>query len=105
MKIPVQSVADIGAIIRASRKAQTLRLDDVAGGAQLSPVFVGDVERGKESAQIGKVLRLMRELGVKLTLEIPDSTQPHLEKLKAKGIRPAKKRPDGTRASTADDKS
>jgi len=99
MKLPIQSAADIGRIIRASRKAQGLRLDDVAGGAQLSPVFVGDAERGKDTAQIGKVLHLMHELGVRISVEIPDSFQPHLDKLTAQGIPPAKKRPTGSRSS------
>jgi len=102
MKVVIQSAADLGRVIRASRKAQGLRLDDVAGGAQLSPVFVGDAERGKDSAQIGKVLHLMRELGVKLSVEIPDSFQPHLDRLTAQGIRPAKKRPAGFRSSTGE---
>jgi transcriptional regulator with XRE-family HTH domain len=99
MKINIQSVSDIGRIVRASRKAQNVRLDDVAGSAQLSTVFVGDTERGKDSIQLGKVLRLMNELGIRMTVEIPDSTQPYLDKVKAQGIRPARKRPAGKRTS------
>lgn len=97
MKINIQSVSDLGRIVRASRKAQNVRLDDVAGSAQLSTVFVGDTERGKDSIQLGKVLRLMHELGIRMTVEIPDSTQLYLDKIKAQGIRPARKRPAGKR--------
>jgi transcriptional regulator with XRE-family HTH domain len=99
MKINIGSVGDLGCVVRASRKAQNLRLDDVAGSAQLSPVFVGDAERGKDSVQLGKVLRLIHELGIRMTVEIPDSIQPYLEKIKAQGIRPARKRPAGKRPS------
>jgi transcriptional regulator with XRE-family HTH domain len=99
MKISIHSVGDIGRIVRASRKAQNVRLDDLAGSAQLSPVFVGDTERGKDSIQFGKALRLMHELGIHMTVEIPDSMQPYLDKIKAQGIRPARKRPAGTRTS------
>ena len=105
MKISIQSVGDLGCVVRASRKAQNVRLDDVAGSAQLSTVFVGDAERGKDSIQLGKMLRLMHELGIRMTVEVPDSTQPYWEKIKAQGIRPARKRPAGKPASIQEKKS
>ena len=97
MKIEIQSVNDLGRVMRASRKSQNLRLDDVAGSADLSPVFVGDAERGKDSVQLGRVLRVLRELGVRMTVELPDSVQPFLDRIAAQGMPPARKRPAGKR--------
>ncbi len=88
MKITIQSLADLGVLVRATRKSHNLRLDDVAGGANLGPVFVGDVEHGKETVQFGRVLRLLDELGIALTADFPDAASAELEKLKAKGIKP-----------------
>lgn len=89
---PLQSVADLGLIVRAVRKSQDLRLDDLAGSAGVGHVFVRDVEHGKETVQLGKVLRLLEELGVELTLNVPTEAIPHLQRLKANGLRPLKPR-------------
>ena len=86
MKVSVKTAADIGRVIRASRQAMGMRLDDTAGSCGLSAVFVGDAEHGKETAQIGKVLHLMSELGIKITLEIPDYFKSNLEKLTEQGF-------------------
>ncbi len=53
MKIQIKSVADLGMLARATRNSNHLRLDDVAGSANLGPVFAGDVEHGKEIVQLG----------------------------------------------------
>lgn len=75
-------MAEVGEIIRATRKANKIRLDDIAGMAGVGHVFVGDVEYGKETAQIGRVIKLMRELGLKFTVDVPASTEPYLEKIR-----------------------
>lgn len=88
MKLPVKSVADLGVMARATRRSHHLRLDDVAGSANLGPVFVGDVEHGKETVQLGRVLRLLEEIGIELYADVPQSALDELEKLKAKGLKP-----------------
>lgn len=92
MKFPVKSVADLGLLARATRRSNRLRLDDVAGSADLGPVFVGDVERGKETVQLGRVLRLLDELGIELLADVPQAALEEIEKLKAKGVKPHKPR-------------
>jgi len=37
-----------------------------------SHVFLRDVECGKPTVQLGRVLRLLQELGIRITLDIPD---------------------------------
>jgi transcriptional regulator with XRE-family HTH domain len=88
MKIAIHSVADLGLLARAVRRSSHLRLDDVAGSAGLGPVFVGDVEHGKETVQLGRVLRLLDELGIELVVDVPQIALDELEKLQAKGLRP-----------------
>jgi hypothetical protein len=88
MNIPIKSVADLGLLARATRRAHALRLDDVAGGANLGAVFVGDVEHGKETVQLGRVLRLLEELGIGLIADVPQSALDELEQLKTKGMKP-----------------
>jgi transcriptional regulator with XRE-family HTH domain len=92
MKFPVKSAADLGLLARATRRSSRLRLDDVAGSAKLGPVFVGDVERGKETVQLGRVLRLLDELGIELLADVPQAALDEIEKLKAKGVKPHKPR-------------
>lgn len=99
MKIDIQSVSELGRVMRASRKSQNLRLDDVAGSAKVSQVFVGDAEHGKDSVQLGRVLRVLHELGIHVMVEVPESIQPFLDRIVAKGISPARKRPAGKRTA------
>ena len=62
---------DIGKAIRTGRKAQGLRQDDLAGLAGVGTRFVIEVERGKETSQLGRVLHLLAVLGCDLTIGLP----------------------------------
>lgn len=70
----IDTPRQLGEFIRRVRKAQGLRQDDLAGIAGSSHVFVLDVERGKPTVQFGKVLDLLRELGIHLVADIPETT-------------------------------
>jgi transcriptional regulator with XRE-family HTH domain len=64
VKIPIESVADIGQVIRITRISQDL---DQLTAAQLSTIgqsFLSHLENGKETAQIGKVLQVLKSLGI-----------------------------------------
>lgn len=78
MKIPIHSPADLGVVLRAVRKSARLRQDDMAALAHVSKQFATDVERGKPTAQIGRVLQLLAEIGIVLNAEIPDSAAAEL---------------------------
>ncbi len=71
--IPIQDSKDIGALARRLRRQQGIRQDDMAAIIGASHVFLRDVEQGKGTVQLGKVLRLLDELGVRLHLEVPDA--------------------------------
>jgi transcriptional regulator with XRE-family HTH domain len=92
MQIKIASPQELGLLIRATRKSQKLRLDDVAGSAGVGHVFVREVERGKETVQLGRVMRLLVELGIELKADVPQDVMPVLVALKLRGVKPLKPR-------------
>ena len=64
----------LGGIIRRQREAQKYTIATVSGHANVSPGFVEEVERGKETAEIGLVLRLLENLGLDLIV-VPRSSR------------------------------
>jgi hypothetical protein len=71
--IPIQDPEQLGRVFRAARKHQNLRQDEVG---RLSHSFIGEVEMGKPTAQIGKVMEALRELGLKVHIELPPGIDP-----------------------------
>lgn len=63
---------EMGRIVRATRRAQGLRQDQLAGAANVGPRFLSELEAGKKTAQVGKVLAVLAALGCKLSIESPD---------------------------------
>lgn len=98
MLIDIRSPDELGLLIRAVRKHQKIRMDDIAGSAGVGPVFVREVERGKETVQLGRVMQILAELGIKLRADVPDEVEDTLSMLKLKGVKPYTPR---KRASTA----
>lgn len=92
MQLPVRSVADLGLAVRAVRKEQGLRQDDTAGGAGVGHVFLRDVERGKATVQLGLVLKVLDELGIQLSIDIPAEAWARLNELREKGLKPLPER-------------
>ncbi len=88
MQIPIQCVADLGIAVRAVRKAQGLRLDDTAGSAGVGHVFLRQVERGKETVQLGRVLQVLDELGIRLSIDIPAEALARFHSLRETGLKP-----------------
>lgn len=84
MKHAIRSVEDIGLVLRAVRKSSGVRQDDLAATVRVSKQFTADVERGKPTVQMGLVLRLLREMGIALSADIPDAVAPVLHQLQAK---------------------
>lgn len=64
----LSSTVELGELVRKIRKEQGLTQLDVAGLAGLSNRFVIDLERGKETLQIKKVLDVLSLLGLELTV-------------------------------------
>lgn len=61
-------VAVLGSAVRQARKAHGLTQADLAGLAGTGPRFISELERGKVSAELGKVLDVLAVLGLRLLL-------------------------------------
>jgi len=85
MHLPLQSVADLGLAIRATRRGSKVRLDDPSALAGVSKQFTSDVEYGKATVQMGLVFELLEELGLYLSVDIPDTAAAELQALRAQG--------------------
>lgn len=57
-------VRELGQLIRDARKLRGMTQRDLALWTNTSQKFVSEIEKGKETAQIGKVLLLMRVLDI-----------------------------------------
>ncbi len=72
MRHIIHSAAELGSAIRAERKALGLTQSDLAAACGLSLRFVSELERGRASAGIGRVLHVLKMLGLELMLESPE---------------------------------
>lgn len=64
----IGSTEELGAALRRSRKALGLTQAELALAAGVGLRFVGEVEAGKPSAQLGRVMQLIEVLGGSLVL-------------------------------------
>jgi y4mF family transcriptional regulator len=65
------TTAEIGDIVRSTRKAAGLRQDELAGAAGVGLRFIVDLEAGKPTAQMGKALQVLAALGCSLEITPP----------------------------------
>ena len=63
--------AEIGRIVRAARRAQGLRQDQLAGAAGVGIRFLSELERGKPTVRLEKMLAVLDTLGCTLRVEMP----------------------------------
>ena len=62
----IKSMKTLSELIVKTRKAQGLTQRDVAFACNVGTRFIVDLENGKETCQIGKVLKVAYMLGIKL---------------------------------------
>jgi HTH-type transcriptional regulator / antitoxin HipB len=62
---------DLGKIVRDTRKKLGVTQKDLALTSGTGLRFVIDLEKGKETCQIGKVLTILQTMGIKLVLTPP----------------------------------
>lgn len=60
----LKSVNEIGILIRDARKAQGISQEQLAGVAATGIRFISDLENGKSTIQLSKVLRVLDALGL-----------------------------------------
>lgn len=67
--------AEIGDMVRSTRKAAGLRQDELAGAAGVGLRFIVDLEAGKATAQLGKTLQVLAALGCAFEVTPPPKPQ------------------------------
>jgi transcriptional regulator with XRE-family HTH domain len=62
----IDSMAALGRVVRQARRSQGV--DQVAAAAlsDVSPRWLGELERGKETLRMGMVLRVLERLGLEI---------------------------------------
>ena len=64
----IGSPADLGPVIRARRREQSLRIDDAASLSGVSVDLLSRLENGKGSVRVDKLLTVLDSLGLALVL-------------------------------------
>lgn len=62
----IKTPAELGHVIREARKRTELDQEMTAGLIGVGPRFLGEVERGKPSARLGLVLKVLERLGLEI---------------------------------------
>ena len=65
---PVRSTVDLGSLIRGRRRLLALKQLDVAGLGNTGNRFIIDLERGKPTVQMQKVLDVLDLLGLEVVV-------------------------------------
>lgn len=71
-EISISSVLELGKVVRAVRKESGLTQREAAALCNVSLPFLNGLERGKATAQIGKVLLVCRRFGIDVRLALPE---------------------------------
>lgn len=97
MLVPLTSVRDAGVAIHTMRKRAGIRIDDFALIAGVSKQFMTDLENGKPTVQMGKVLELLKRMAIGVNLDLSDDAVDRYkaELGKVTRLRALKKAPDG----------
>lgn len=71
-------------MIRSFRKNQHLTIEKVSGLTDVSMRFLSELERGKETAELGKALNVLNKLGLEVIIQ-SRAQEKYSNKKKAKG--------------------
>lgn len=66
----IQSPSDLGKAVRAARRAAGVRQQDLAGVAGVGERFIVELEAGKPTIQLGKLLQVIAALGHSLSIDV-----------------------------------
>lgn len=74
----ISNPKQLGTLIRHVRKGQGITQEDLSSLAGVGPRLIGEIERGKPTAEIGKVFQLLAGLGLVISIA-PRTTRDHRE--------------------------
>jgi len=89
MKLLLASPEELGRLVRALRKAERIRQDDVAGAVGVSDVYLGRLENGAPGARLDKAMRVLKQLGVTLHADVSDEVAAKYSELTQRAAMPA----------------
>lgn len=69
MNLLINNVRQLGETIRKARKDQGLTQRQLAAACGVGTRFVRELERGKESCHLGKSLKVVRMLGMDISVK------------------------------------
>ena len=65
----IKSTRELGEAVRSHRKRRNLTQETVASLSNVSIGFLSDFENGKPTAEIGKILKTLRAIGLDLFVQ------------------------------------
>ena len=65
----VRDTQELGEAVRAYRKGRGVSLRTVSHFGNLSPRFLSEFERGKDTVELGKVLKVLYTLGLEMVIQ------------------------------------
>lgn len=65
----ISTVQELGQILRDYRRHQNQTIEKVAGLSNLSAKFLSELERGKETAELGKTLLALQRVGLEVSIQ------------------------------------
>ena len=69
--IRIESVTDLGAVIRTERKRQGISQAVAAGLCGVSVHFLSNLERGKETSEFSRVMQVLWAMNIRLYVDVP----------------------------------
>lgn len=72
----IQNTTQLGAAVRAARKQLQATQKELAMTSGTGLRFLIDLERGKPTCQIGKILHVLQALGLRITLTATSAASP-----------------------------
>ncbi|NBA93664.1 helix-turn-helix domain-containing protein [Pseudomonas sp. R5(2019)] len=71
--VQIRTAEQLGDIVVKARKSQGIRQEDMAMMIGSSHVLLRNIEKGKPTVNLGSVLQLLDELGIRVFLDTPAS--------------------------------
>jgi HTH-type transcriptional regulator / antitoxin HipB len=65
----ISNTTQLGALLRQTRKKQGISQEDLSALAGIGTRLIGEIERGKATAEVGKVLHLLASLGLEVIVQ------------------------------------
>jgi y4mF family transcriptional regulator len=64
---PIENPEELGLLIRKTRRARGLRLEDLSLAAGVGVRFLSELERGKPTVRLSETLQVLAALGLRLS--------------------------------------